>query len=353
MTGHDPAYWQGRRVLVTGHTGFKGSWLVTYLVDLGAEVLGVSLPGAHTTPSLWDDLGLSEVSDHRADLVDNGWQSHVLDFSPEVVLHLAAQSLVSRGFEDPAQTFRSNAQGTVAVMSLLSALPDLRVALVVTTDKVYDPRQTPPYDESSFLGGRDPYSASKAAAELVVAAWPPGRARWATARAGNVIGGGDWSENRILPDLVRNWTAGHDLVLRRPSAVRPWQHVIEPLIGYLAYCEALDSGQSLPSALNFGPSREDAVTVGDLVSHAAETWTELTGVSPAGWRAEPHPPWLETGTLTLDASASERHLGPLNHWDWRSAVTRTLTWYVRAARGEHPRDLIIEQFAEAERTRRT
>ncbi len=343
MNGHDPAFWAGRRVLVTGHTGFKGAWLTAYLTDLGSDVLGISLPGQVSTPSLWECLELCGVRDVRADVAEGGWRQEVVAFSPHVVLHLAAQSLVSRGYADPMTTFRSNTLGTMNLMALLERLRELEAALVVTTDKVYDTRQAPPYDERHHLGGSDPYAASKAAAELVVGSWP-GATGVATARAGNVIGGGDWSEHRIVPDLVRSWTAGESLTLRRPDAVRPWQHVIEPLVGYLAYCEALAAGRPVPRSLNFGPDSRDAVTVRELVDHAAGTWSRLVpGATPA-WGDTPAPEWHETGQLALDASASKEHLGIENRWDWRQAVSLTLEWYVRQSRGESARDLVLEQF---------
>lgn len=346
MPAVDAAFWSGRRVLVTGHTGFKGAWLCAYLDELGADVLGVSLPGSATDPSLWDQLALDTVTDVRADVADpSAWTPAVRAFSPEVVLHLAAQSLVADGFKDPVTTFRTNVMGTVAVMDLLDRLPTVLSAVIVTTDKVYDTRQPAPYSEHHYLGGADPYAASKAAAELVVASWPKAESTpVGVARAGNVIGGGDWAANRIVPDLVRSWLAGQELVLRRPAAVRPWQHVIEPLVGYVRYAQGLAEHRGLPDALNFGPSETDAVSVEELVAHAESSWTRMTGAAPAGWRSAATTAWAETGTLTLDASASSQHLGQLNRWDWRTAVELTLDWYLRAAAGESPRTLVTEHF---------
>ena len=247
-------YWSGRRVLVTGHTGFKGSWLTCWLRDLGAEVHGVSLPEPPSTPSLWDQLALPGVTEVRADVASGDWQDSVVAFDPHVVLHLAAQPLVSVGYADPATTFRSNVEGTARVLDLLPRVGSLAATVVITTDKVYDVRQPAPYAEDAFLGGKDPYSASKAAAELVVHSWPAAGTPVGTARAGNVIGGGDWALDRIVPDLVRAWSAGEEAELRNPAAVRPWQHVVEPLAGYLAYAEALATGRDVPTALNFGPT---------------------------------------------------------------------------------------------------
>lgn len=342
--GHDPSFWARQRVLVTGHTGFKGSWLTTYMVELGADVMGISLRGPASEPSLWDALNLDSVHDLRADVAETTWQESVIAFSPSVVLHLAAQALVSVGYDDPLTTFRTNTLGTMNLMALLGSLPALEAALVVTTDKVYDTRQPPPYDEGCYLGGSDPYAASKAAAELVVGSWPGVPVAVATARAGNVIGGGDWSENRIVPDLVRCWSAAGELVLRRPDSIRPWQHVIEPLVGYLAYCEALASGRPVPNALNFGPSADDAVSVADLVEYASGAWTSLLPDSSPTWRSEAPPAWHETGRLVLDASASKQHLGIENRWGWRQAVAHTLEWYVRRERGESARALVLDHF---------
>jgi CDP-glucose 4,6-dehydratase len=262
------------------------------------------------------------------------------------VLHLAAQSLVSVGYRDPALTYRSNVLGTVQVMSLLKDLDCAQAGVIVTTDKVYDTRQPTPFAEDHFLGGKDPYSASKAATELVTHAWPSTRTPVATARAGNVIGGGDWSLNRIVPDLVRAWSAGQEVVLRRPSAVRPWQHVIEPLAGYLAYAEALATGADVPNALNFGPDRSQAVPVLDLVEFAATEWSRLTGSAVPAWREQPEPDMVETEDLTLDPALARQTLGWGGRWDWRTAISKSLSWYVEAARGTAPRELMRTQVKE-------
>lgn len=342
---HDPTFWSGRRVLVTGHTGFKGTWLSFCLRGLGADVHGVSLPGNHGDPSLWNQAGVEGVSETRADIAGQDWLDDVRAFSPEVVLHLAAQSLVSEGYRDPVTTFRTNVQGTVQLLDLLEELKDLRATVVVTTDKVYDPSQAPPYDEGHLLGGKDPYSASKACAELVTHSWPHLATPVATARAGNVIGGGDWSVNRILPDIVRAWSDGEELVLRRPDAVRPWQHVVEPLAGYLSYVERLAAGDDMPSALNFGPHGRQSVPVLDLVEFASKEWSRLTGGPGPAWRVEREPSMAETKDLTLDPSLARESLGWGGRWTWQEATTRTLEWYVGAAHGAHPGDLIRADLA--------
>ena len=338
-------YWSGRRVLVTGHTGFKGSWLTCWLRDLGAEVHGVSLPEPPSTPSLWDQLALPGVTEVRADVASGDWQDSVVAFDPHVVLHLAAQPLVSVGYADPATTFRSNVEGTARVLDLLPRLGSLAATVVVTTDKVYDVRQPAPYAEDAFLGGKDPYSASKAAAELVVHSWPAVGTPVGTARAGNVIGGGDWALDRIVPDLVRAWSAGEEAELRNPAAVRPWQHVVEPLAGYLAYAEALATGRDVPTALNFGPDLSHAVPVLDLVTWAAEEWRRLLPGSEPAWRVEPRPAMAETHLLTLDSTLARSTLGWSWRWDWKAAVSHSLEWYVAVAGGEDPADLTRRHLA--------
>jgi CDP-glucose 4,6-dehydratase len=341
-----PEFWRGRRVLLTGHTGFKGAWLTCWLRELGAEVLGVSLPEPPTSPSLWERLGRTDVSEIRTDITQSGWSKGIAAFRPEVVLHLAAQSLVPVGHTQPARTFNANVGGTVAVMDLLVELPDLLATLIVTTDKVYDPRQQPPHDETHFLGGLEPYSASKAAAELVVLTWPATAAPRATARAGNVIGGGDWAADRLLPDLVLAWQAGEVPHLRAPQSVRPWQHVLEPLRGYLVYVEALASGRELPPALNFGPADGQSVRVEELAGFAGGHWQAATGNAPGMlFTNAAAPTFHETVNLTLDSRLATKTLGWTSALDWMTAVTLTLDWYLGFAAGRSATDLVEAQLA--------
>lgn len=340
-----PAFWRGKRVLVTGHTGFKGAWLTCWLRRLGATVIGVSLPEPVSAPALWDQLGLDGVEDVRADLTrDGAWAEAVREFSPQVVLHLAAQPLVSVGWREPARTFDVNVQGTVQVLQLVDGLPAVEASVLVTTDKVYDPRNPPSYAEGAPLGGHDPYSASKAAAELVVGAWPQGSPR-GTARAGNVIGGGDWARDRLLPDLVRAWRAGEPAALRNPQAVRPWQHVLEPLRGYLLYAQELAQGRQLPPALNLGPSSAQAVPVDALVRFAADTWREQGGELPdPAWTYSDAPTFAETSLLTLDSTLAQDVLGWTSVLDWRAAVRLTLEWHHALDRGAAAADLVNGQL---------
>jgi CDP-glucose 4,6-dehydratase len=340
-----PEFWRGRRVLLTGHTGFKGAWLTCWLRELGAEVLGVSLPEPPTSPALWTQLGRTDVTEIRTDITQPGWSVGIAEFRPEVVLHLAAQSLVPVGHAQPALTFNANVGGTVAVMELLASLPDLLATLIITTDKVYDPRQQPPHDETHFLGGLEPYSASKAAAELAVLSWPATAAPRATARAGNVIGGGDWAADRLLPDLVRAWQAGEVPHLRAPQSVRPWQHVLEPLRGYLVYVEALASGGDLPPALNLGPADSQSVRVEELAEFAAAWWQDEEGTGRASFTKAAAPSFHETVNLTLDSRLAAKTLGWTSALDWKDAVVLTLEWYRGLASGTPAADLVRAQLA--------
>ena len=339
-----PEFWRGRRVLLTGHTGFKGAWLAAWLVDLGAEVCGLSLPEPPSRPSLWEQLDLEIPVDIRADVAGSEWQDRASEFAPQTVLHLAAQSLVPQGYRDPATTFATNIQGTVRVLALAEALPTTPEVLVVTTDKVYDTHQPTPFEETSFLGGADPYSASKAAAELVVQSWPRTDLSVATARSGNVIGGGDWSADRLLPDLVRSWDAGREALLRRPDAVRPWQHVLEPLRGYLLLVEHLASADADIRALNFGPPQE-SVTVAEVVEHAASVWAQATSADLPSWQTLPSPPIHETHLLELDSRLAEERLGWRSELSWQEAVAQTVRWYAGVLGGASPADEVRAELA--------
>lgn len=341
----DPVFWRGRRVLVTGHTGFKGTWLCAWLDELGATVAGVSLPEAPSDPSLWDQVGLPLADDVRADIRSRDWQDRAEAFGPEFVLHLAAQPLVSAGWSSPAETFDINVMGTARLMELLPRLTTALATLVVTTDKVYKPRGAV-YDEDSPLGGEDPYSASKACAELVVHSWPQPGHPVATARAGNVIGGGDWAENRLLPDLVRSWSCGQAAVLRRPDSVRPWQHVLEPICGYLLYLEDLASGHTVPSALNFGPPAQQSVCVRDVAQHGAREWARINGGTVPPVTALDAPTMHETRELSIDSTLAAETLGWAGRLDWKQSVTLTLEWFAVLSRGDaSAAELLREQIA--------
>lgn len=335
----EPAVWAGRRVLVTGNTGFKGSWLTYWLRELGAEVLGLALAEPPTEPSLWSEVGLDVPTVH-SDICGSGWRASVREFRPELVFHLAAQSIVAEGYRRPVRTFDTNVMGTARLLGSVAGLPELRGVVVITTDKVYDPRQPGPYSEGAFLGGADPYAASKAGAELVCASWPDLGAPLVTARAGNVVGGGDWADDRLVPDMVRAWSDEQTLILRDPSGVRPWQHVLEPLRGYLLYAEALIAGAPVSAALNFGPSMGDMVAVSELVSHCAGLWAAVGSGDPPTWTAEVVRPYSESAVLTIESRMAARELGWEGLLPWQDTMAMTLNWYWGRSAGQPVPELL-------------
>lgn len=272
----DSSFWRGKRVLLTGHTGFKGAWLALWLQRLGAQVTGLALAPA-TTPALFTLAGVAQGMDsHVCDVRDAAAvAARVRAAQPDVLLHLAAQALVRPGYAAPLDTFATNVMGTAHVLDALRGLDSVRVAVVVTTDKVYRNREWAyPYREDDALGGHDPYSASKAASELVAASYRDSflavqGVAVATARAGNVIGGGDWAEDRLIPDAVRAWEQGATLHIRHPQATRPWQHVLEPLAAYLRLAEVLWQRPQRAGAYNFGPLPHEAATVQHVIELAS------------------------------------------------------------------------------------
>jgi CDP-glucose 4,6-dehydratase len=338
-------FWRGRRVLITGHTGFKGSWLTAWLTSLGAEIAGVSLQELPSTPALWSDLGLPIAHDIRADIAGDGWQLAAHDFDPQILIHLAAQPLVSQGYADPLGTFETNVIGTAKVLATTTRFPSVDAVLVATTDKVYDTASPPPYTESMPLGAKDPYAASKVGAELVVGSWPRLHVPVVTARAGNVIGGGDWASDRLIPDLVRAWSAGTTPELRQPDAVRPWQHVLEPLNGYLVYLEEVVTGRDIPRALNFGPSSLQSVPVREVAAHAATVWRRTLGNETAArYSISTDSLMNETHFLEIDSSLATDSLGWCSVLDWRTAVELTIRWYVAQGAGASARQLVKDQL---------
>ncbi len=330
MSADSESFWRGKRVFLTGHTGFKGGWLALWLRRLGAEVTAVSLAPPEGRPSLFDAARIASVTDsHILDIRDAPALSAVIrQARAEIVLHLAAQPLVRASYREPLQTFDTNVMGTAHVLDALRGLPEARVALCITTDKVYRNEEwTYPYRESDALGGHDPYSASKAAAELVAASYRDAFLRQqgvavATARAGNVIGGGDWSEDRLLPDAVRAWQAAGTLEIRNPGSIRPWQHVLEPLAGYLRLAQALWARPELAGPYNFGPPPHEAATVRDVVELARAAYglgEVVYGTAGNG----PH----EAGLLALDTSRTRSVLGVQSRWDLERSVGETMRWY--------------------------
>ncbi|HTK02570.1 MAG TPA: CDP-glucose 4,6-dehydratase [Bordetella sp.] len=348
-----PVFWRGRRVLLTGHTGFKGAWLAIWLQRLGASVCGISLPPP-TDPSLFeladiDGLAESHLCDVREmSLVDG----IVRDFQPEIVLHLAAQPLVRASYDDPVLTFGSNVMGTVHVLEAARRAGSVRAIVAVTTDKVYRDQQTFfPYRESDTLGGHDPYSASKAAAEIVVSSYRDSFLRsagipLASVRAGNVIGGGDWARDRLIPDAVRAWQAGQVLQVRNPAAVRPWQHVLEPLNAYLCLAEQLWNQPTLADAYNIGPAGHDVMDVRSLVDLARSVYGK--GAVEYG-KADAHAPH-ETHYLSLETAKARHILGIEPRWSAAEAVRLTMEWYRQQKEGADARNLCHAHIDSYERT---
>jgi CDP-glucose 4,6-dehydratase len=347
-TGISPDFWSGKRVLVTGHTGFKGSWLTLWLNTLGAQVAGFALE-PDTTPSLFDQLGLATTIDHAiGDIRDpQAVANRVQSARPDVVFHMAAQPLVRRSYSEPALTWQTNVMGTVHVLEAIRGIRHTCAVVIVTTDKVYENREWEhAYREMDRLGGHDPYSSSKAACELATESWRKSffgsgsPARIASARAGNVIGGGDWAEDRIVPDLARALAAGRPVTVRNPTSVRPWQHVLDPLSGYLTLARKMyeQDDPALQSAFNFGPDATDARTVAALVNEAFDTWPgtaiSMTGGSPVH----------EARLLTLATSKARFALGWSPAWDFQQAVAETMHWYRGAQDGTAPLRLSIEQI---------
>ena len=288
MTGYlnpSASFWHGKRVLLTGHTGFKGAWLALWLSRLGALVTGISLP-PETTPNLFSLAKIQTITEtHYCDIRDAALLSDLIEKAePEIVFHLAAQALVHPSYRDPLTTFSTNVQGTANVLDALRELNTVRVVVAITTDKVYKNLEHPyPYRETDALGGHDPYSASKAAAEIVIASYKDSYLSAkgigvASARAGNVIGGGDWSADRLIPDAIRAWDANQPLQIRRPQSVRPWQHVLDPLNGYLTIGVNLMEGKKISAAYNFGPGEESKLTVQEMASYACSQWPESLGI---------------------------------------------------------------------------
>lgn len=318
--------WEGRRVLVTGHTGFKGGWLSLWLHALGARVTGFAL-APPTAPSLFEAARIAEIVTHvEGDVRDcAALRATVEAARPEIVFHLAAQPLVRLSYEQPVETYATNIMGTVHVLEAVRHVPGVKAAICITSDKCYENREWVwPYRESDPMGGHDPYSSSKGCAELVAAAYrnsyfADGPAL-ATVRAGNVIGGGDWASDRLVPDLVRAFEAGAAPLIRSPDAVRPWQHVLEALGGYILLAERLLAGERrFADAWNFGPADDDARPVSWIVERMRAAWGE-TGDARPDTGPRPH----EAGLLRLDCAKARAALG------WRPALTldRALDWIV-------------------------
>ena len=325
----DPTFWSGKRVLVTGHTGFKGAWLAFWLSRLGASVTGVSLPPS-TTPNLFDALGKDTfAASYFCDIRERDALTNLVkQAEPEVVFHLAAQALVRHSYLQPVETFATNVMGTAHLLDALRGLQSIRCVVAVTTDKVYQNNEWHyPYREADALGGHDPYSASKAAAEMVIASYRSSFLQEqgvavSSARAGNVIGGGDWSSDRLIPDAMRAWQAGDTLQIRRPQATRPWQHVLDPLSAYLLLAERTWFNAGLAGAYNFGPLTHQAATV----RHVIELAQAAYGGGAVEWGGGDEGPH-EAGMLGLEVAKARQLLGVKPVWDLAQAVKQSVGWY--------------------------
>ena len=353
----DPAFWRGRRVLLTGHTGFKGAWLALWLQALGAEVTGVA-DGVPTEPSLF---ALARVGEELADQVvadirdPQAMQDAVAQSRPEVVIHMAAQPMVRRSFAEPRLTYETNVMGTVNVLDAVrvAGAETVRAVVNVTSDKCYDNREDGsrpprPFVEDDCMGGHDPYSSSKGCAELVADAYRrsffrrgPDGPRVASARAGNVIGGGDWGAERLVPDVMRAAAAGQPIAIRNPKAVRPWQHVLNPLSGYLLIAQELAGGAPVDAGWNFGPAQSDVQPVRWLADRLSELWPEALR-----WELDPGPHPHEAHFLALDSTRAREQLGWRPRWELARTLESIVAWHLAERAGEDMRAVTLGQIEE-------
>jgi CDP-glucose 4,6-dehydratase len=351
--------WAGRPVFVTGHTGFKGGWLATWLHRLGASIHGYAIDPP-TEPSLFHTARISSLlgSDTRADLADiDTLRGAICKARPEVIFHLAAQPLVREGYRNPLGTMATNVMGTAHVLEAARAVDSLRAILVITTDKVYENRGSlSPYTETDPLGGCDPYSASKAAAEFVAASYrasffsgrPAHSSLVATARAGNVIGGGDWAADRLVPDCLRAFSNNRPVHLRHPRSVRPWQHVLEPLAGYLQLAECLlgPGGEKFARAWNFGPDDSSDATVREVAQSIAHLWGDNAHIVEEALSEGPH----EHELLKLESHAARTQIGWRPRWSLQQSIERTIVWHRAWCKGADMVAFTLRQILDYEAT---
>ena len=326
----NPHFWRGKRVFVTGHTGFKGSWLTVWLHSLGSQICGYALAPA-TNPNLFSVARVADLcQSHLGDIRDTDRLLRVMqEFKPEIVLHLAAQPLVRQSFKDPVETYSVNVMGLVSVFEAIRQTPSVRAVVNITTDKCYENHEWVwGYRETDPMGGFDPYSSSKGCAELVTSAYrrsyfAPQGVGLASARAGNVIGGGDWAEDRLIPDFIRAVSQGRDLTIRSPASTRPWQHVIEPLAGYMRLAEMLYADPATyGSGWNFGPNEDSVKPVSWIADTVCQSWGE--GVS---WHVSEDAQFHEAINLKLDISKSNHLLQWSPRWNLLIALNKIVSWH--------------------------
>jgi len=339
----DPNFWAGKKVLITGHSGFKGSWLSIWLNKLGADITGISLEPI-TEPNLFSEAKVETIC--RSEFLDicnlDKVRRKINDIKPELVIHMAAQPLVKRSYKSPRETFEINVMGTVNILESIKRSETIKVAIMITTDKVYknyeDGRS---YKEEDALGGHDPYSASKAASEIVIESYrksflEQNNVSISSSRAGNVLGGGDWSEDRLIPDAIKSWKESGTLDVRSPNSVRPWQHVLEPLLGYLILAEETYGKTELAGSYNFGPFNEEVVTV----KEAIELANKVYGKGNISY-LDNYSGYHEASLLSLNAEKAISRLNFQPQWSTKEAIKKTITWYKRFEEGDEAFSLCL------------
>jgi len=348
----DPSFWKGKQVFLTGHTGFKGGWLSLWLASMGSKVTGYAL-APNSAPSFFEVVGVANLlkQNHIADIRDLASLKLAMEqANPDVVMHMAAQPLVRYSYENPLETFSTNVMGTVNVLEVARNIPSIKAIVVVTTDKCYENQEWVwGYRENEPLGGADPYSSSKACAELVTNAYrqsffsgnvATSSAAVASARAGNVIGGGDWSVDRLVPDALVAFEASKPLVLRNPLATRPWQHVLEPLSGYLVLAQALiANGKAYASAWNFGPGDEGNKTVEQVIDSLSQEWG-----GNSGWQQDPNAQPHEAHLLKLDCSKAHQQLGWTSKWKLNQSIEKIVQWHKAFKTNQDMKEASLKQI---------
>jgi CDP-glucose 4,6-dehydratase len=354
----NPSFWQGKRVFLTGHTGFKGSWMSLWLQSLGAELTGFSLEPP-TQPSLFD---VARVADGMRSIIGDvrdlsGLQAALQQAKPEIVIHMAAQALVRYSYQNPVETYATNVMGTVHLLESVRTTPGVKSVVIVTTDKCYENREWVwGYRENEPMGGYDPYSNSKGCAELVTAAYrnsyfnPEQYSEHgvavATGRAGNVIGGGDWAQDRLIPDMLRAVSKGDAVMIRSPHSIRPWQHVLEPLSGYMTLAERLYlDGTAFAESFNFGPYDSDAKPVEWIIERLCQVWG-----GGASWRLDGQPQPHEATYLKLDCSKAHSRLAWRQRWNLEQAIEKIVHWHQAGNKGCDMRDTTLAQIASYQNT---